>query len=508
MRPETPALRSHQLPVRGLGRCTVSALIVMVALIFPRNGIAQDDLSKRVQQLSEAMVRVQHQIEDSQRQLKDLQQQLAAIQREAGNTQSAALSEADSSAAQLTAAVDELRERQSVLESQAATQEQEKVESASKYPVKLSGMILMNGFVDTAKVDSAPTPSAALGGAGTTGATVRQTILGFDIRGPHLFGATSRADLRLDFDASVSSGSTYGADAFGLARLRTAHAELDWEHTSAFFSLDKPLINLQTPDSITAVAVPSLAWSGNLWTWNPQLGIRHDLEYGSSGHVRAQAALIAVTDPPALFASSPSPSYTPPSTAEQSRWPGVEATLDLLSGQTARGLLLGVGGIFAPHRASTLGRFDSWAGTFNFAVPLGQRIRFSGSAYRGLGLGGLGGGGYKDFVYRTTATDTYFRALDDFGGWGQWKQIINDRLEINEAFGVDDVPGHQLRPFAILAPGGLYNLARNRTFTGNVIYSPSAYLLFSLEYRRILSSFVNSPTQSSDVFGIAAGYKF
>ena len=32
------------------------------------------------------------------------------------------------------------------------------------------------------------------------------------------------------------------------------------------------------------------------------------------------------------------------------------------------------------------------------------------------------------------------------------------------------------------------NLARNRTFTGNVIYSPSAYLLFSLEYRRLESS--------------------
>ncbi len=38
------------------------------------------------------------------------------------------------------------------------------------------------------------------------------------------------------------------------------------------------------------------------------------------------------------------------------------------------------------------------------------------------------------------------------------------------------------------------NLARNRTFTGNVIYSPSAYLLFSLEYRRLESFPVDGPS--------------
>jgi len=41
-----------------------------------------------------------------------------------------------------------------------------------------------------------------------------------------------------------------------------------------------------------------------------------------------------------------------------------------------------------------------------------------------------------------------------------------------------------------------------------VIYRPSAYLLYSIEYRRIESSFVNSPTASSDVIGVAAGYRF
>jgi len=34
------------------------------------------------------------------------------------------------------------------------------------------------------------------------------------------------------------------------------------------------------------------------------------------------------------------------------------------------------------------------------------------------------------------------------------------------------------------------------------------YLLFSLEYRRIASSYVNSKTATADIIGLAAGYRF
>ena len=40
-------------------------------------------------------------------------------------------------------------------ESQIATQEQAKVESESKYSVKITGLLLMNGFVNTRAVDMA-----------------------------------------------------------------------------------------------------------------------------------------------------------------------------------------------------------------------------------------------------------------------------------------------------------------------------------------------------------------
>ena len=390
-------------------------------------------------------------------------------------------------------------------ESQLAAQEQTKVESASKYPVTLSGMILMSGFVNTHATDSAPTPGVARSGSGASGATLRQSVLGVDATGPHIFGARSHADLRIDFDGAQTAVSS--PSGIGSVRLRTAHAELDWLRTRIFFSLDRPLISPGAPASLTAVALPALAWSGNLWAWNPQAGVSTDLPLHGAALLQMQAALIDVADPPNPYANS-ALSYTTPATSEQSRWPGLQSRLSLLTSTGDNQAHLAIGGFFAPHRTVGGWTFDSWAGTMDFHFPVFSHVELDGSAYRGQALGGLGGGAYKDYVYRVSAGEAYFRALDDIGGWIQAKQKVNERLEFNEALGIDNVPAHQLLPFAIADPGSYYNLARNRTLTANMIYRPSAYLLYSIEYRRIASSPVNSNTASSDVIGVAAGYRF
>jgi hypothetical protein len=292
---------------------------------------------------------------------------------------------------------------------------------------------------------------------------------------------------------------------------------VEWRETQAFFSLDRSILNPNAPASLTAVAVPALAWSGNLWYWNPQIGVTNDLRLTAGRRLRMQAALIDVADAPAVAGviattgatanGAVTNTVTLPSSAEQSRWPGVESRFALL-GAKENGAQVGVGGFFAPHRLPNGTRFDAWAGTVDYRLPLPARFELSGSAYRGQSLGGLGGGGYKDYAYSFDGEESYFRELDDVGGWTQLKEQVSERLEFNAAFGLDNVPAGQLRPY-----GGSYNavyqnLARNRTFTGNVIYSPSAYLLFSLEYRRLDSSPVNSPTAGSNVIGVGAGYKF
>jgi hypothetical protein len=468
---------------------------------------ADENLATKVQQLTDAINQTQQALEHSQRELEELRTQLTALRQQISDFHGAEA--ASSSASQLNAAVEQLREQQSLQETQIATHEQSKVETESKYPVKLNGLVLLTGFVNTARVDSPVTPSVAVEGSGSTGISVEQTVLGFDARGPHLFGAQTSADARVDFYGAAGSG---GSSAYSgkLLRLRTAHALLDWNHTEAFFSLDRPIIAPDNPTSLTAVALPALAWSGNLWSWNPQFGITQDLAMADSRRLRIQAALIDVADPSQVYASSAVTSgVAVPSTAEMSRWPGAEGRLAFLNGEEASGLQLGLGGFFAPHRTVGGTRFNSWSGTLDYRIPLPGRAEISGSAYGGQALGGLGGGAFKDYVFNYSPLTGYsFRTLHDVGGWTQLKERATGKLEFNLAFGTDQVPASQLRPYAG-APSAYYlNLARNRTYTANAIYSPSAYLLFSLEYRHILSSPVNDYTASGDVIGIATGYRF
>jgi hypothetical protein len=498
---------STRTQVKGcFPRAVAAAVVAAILFVSPQSARSQESVAQKIERLDGQMSRVQAQLEQSENELKEIQQQLSALRGQAGLPgKSAPDATATSGAANLAAAVDELREKQDVHESQIAAQEQTKVGSESRYPVTLSGMILFNGFVNTRAVDAAPTPAIAFSGSGATGATLRQTVLGIDASGPHLFGASSHADVRIDFDGAALAGY---ANAMGFVRFRTAHADLDWQHTKAFFSLDRPILSPDSPTSLTAVAEPALAWSGNLWTWNPQAGISEELSIHRTAAFQLEAALIDVADPYYPTASSLLPPVSPPTTAEQSRWPGVEARIALLNPINDGAAHLGVGGFFAPHKIANGPDFNSWAGTMDFNLPVFAHLELTGSAYRGQALGGLGGGAYKDVVYRVGGYEGYWRTFDDMGGWLQAKQKVNERLEFNEAIGIDDVPGYQLQPFVLPGPNAYYNFARNRTFTSNVIYRPSAYLLYSLEYRRIESSFVDAPAAWSDVIGVAAGYRF
>lgn len=495
------------------------ALVPAAQVIHAQNA-SQTALAAQMQNLSSAIAHTQAQLDESQRELDEMRKELADLKMQVADgsstvepTGAPAAQDSSSAIEENTAAIDDLRQREAVDESKIATHEQDKVESESKYPVKITGLLLLNGFVNTSAVNSAATPTVAAPGPGSTGASARQTVLGIDAVGPHLFGAASRADLRIDFAGNTQpgGGTAYNSNQ-ALLRLRTIHAALDWSRTEAYFSLDRPLINPDTPASLTAVAEPALAWSGNLWTWNPQLGVRQQLRLTGTRDATLEAALIDVQDAPlspaALIASSPTPTIS--SSGEQSRWPGVEARIALLgTGANDGRNHVGVGGFFAPHRSSLGSSFDSWAATLDARFFLPARLQFTGNAYRGLALGGLGGGGYKDFAYKESLTSGqyYFLPLDDVGGWAELKEKFSERLEANAAVGIDNAFSHELLRYA--TSGSFYqNLARNRTYTGNVIYSPSAYLLFSLEFRHIESAPILGSPAGSNVIGLGAGYKF
>lgn len=471
----------------------------------------QNAADQQMERLSSALTRAEAELTATQReiellrhQLEDLRQQLALRNPSAPAETYSASQEQDGAIARR---LQDVEEREAQQEAQIATHQQAKVESASKYPVRITGMILLNSFINTRNVDNPATPTFAVGGGGNTGLSLRQTILGLDAEGPHLFGARTSGDIRTDFSGAASSTSYSGG--LNLLRIRTAHANIAWKQSEVFFSLDRPILNPNAPASLTAVAEPALAWSGNLWSWNPQFGVTQDLAITKSSGLRLQGALIDPSDPPAFTAISAALTALPAaSAAERSRWPGLETRVAYLHKTEGAASEIGIGGYFSPHRLPADYSGDSWAATLDYRIALPMRLEWSGSAYRGQGLGGLGGGAYKDYVFRYDAGQLDVQFLDDVGGWTQLKQRVTQRLEWNAAFGVDNAFSGQLRPYITPESSAYLSLARNRTFTGNVIYSPSAYLLFSLEYRNIRSTPVSLPGSETNVIGAAAGYRF
>ena len=494
---------------------TAQQMVAQKPQVAPQGAESQE---ARMRRLSTAIELIKAQAAVYQQQLADLQKQLADIQRQLATPGESASAITDHPNAQgsdvgsrdtavsgsQTSSLEELREQEAMQGAQIATHEESKVETESKYPLKLSGLVLFNAFVNTGGTDLPADPTYATPAAGSTGLSLRQTVLGLDARGPHVFGATSHADMRIDFSGGSNSPNGYGFG--GLIRLRTAHADLTWRHTELFVELDRPLLSPNTPSSLLAVAQPELAWSGNLWTWNPQVGLTQTWKVRDTSRLTFQAALIDVADPqlPSAAESTSNVSLT-----ERSRWLGTETRVAWARGEPGVGPEIGIGGYFSPHKTSDGDRFDAWAGSLDARLPLGRHFEWTASAYRGVALGGLGGGGYLDYFYQYAGITKRVRPLDDIGGWTQLKAKPTQRLEINAGFGMDNPFAREIY-YAPPPPGyvGYTGLARNRSVYANVIYSPSSYLLFSLEYRKLWSNYFSGPPHLNDAIGLGAGYRF
>jgi hypothetical protein len=514
---KSESLIGHLRQSRRTLTAVFSAIVLLAMLLISQHrGWAQTQDSppvsteEKVERLTAAVAHFEEQMLANQAQLDELRRELAALRAQVAAEEVPGVAPVQPDAlpnvAKLSAAVDEIRERQAMEESQIATHEATKVETESKYPIKLSGLLLFNGFVNTRAVDVSAAPSYAIPGSGSTGLSLRQTVLGFDARGPHLLGASSRADLRVDFFANDTQ-SNYAAS--GVLRLRTAHAELDWQRTQAFVELDRSILEPNEPSSLVAVAQPELAWAGNLWNWNPQVGVSHEFAFSDVSSFKLQAALIDTFDPkPPNSISSVGVTQT-----EESRWPGTEARLAFQHSLKDGSAEFGAGGYFSPHRTTGGYSFDAWAGTVDLHLPVTKLFEVTANAYRGQALEGLGAGGYVNYYYTYIEGHSAGQPLEDVGGWAQWKLKAGRHVEFNTGFGTDNPFANEVKAAAAFeaesASGSAYSgLARNRAVYSNAIWSPNAYLQFSLEYKRLWSNYASGPTAFSDGIGLGAGYKF
>src|SRR5208282_4431146 len=176
-----------------------------------------------------------------------------------------------------------LEEEYQLLTGKVDDQYQTKVESASKYRVRLSGIVLMNLVSNQGVVDSIDLPTLAYarppgGSGGSFGATLRQSEIGFEAFGPTVAGARTTADLQLDLAGgfpSIPNGINSG-----LVRLRTATMRMDWTNTSVVAGQDAIFFSPNSPTSFATLAIPALTYAGNLWSWVPQIRVEHKVALG------------------------------------------------------------------------------------------------------------------------------------------------------------------------------------------------------------------------------------
>jgi Skp family chaperone for outer membrane proteins len=409
---------------------------------------------------------------------------------------------------QLEARVEKLEESSTLLSEKVDEQYQTKVEAASKYRARLSGIVLMNAFRNHGTSDNFDYPDLAEAGVGVPqsgfGATLRQSEIGVEIFGPNLTGAKTSANVHLDFAGGFPT--TPNGVNFGIVRLTTASLRFDWAHTSVVAGQDSLFISPLAPTSFASLATPAFAYAGNLWGWIPQLRVEHRFDLSETQTLTVQAGILDNVTwnlPADQFYRSPGP-------GEQSGQPAYAVRAAWSRPVGAREVSFGAAGYYGHQNWSQDRYVDSWAGMGNWEIPLTQRWVVSGEFYRGRGAGGLGAGIGRTVLFGPSSPYSVapIRGVDSAGGWSQLKWQITPKVEMNGVIAEDDVFSRDVLGFATDQNNYAPILGRNRGALGNVIFRPRSDLVLAAEFRRLRTYPFYSNSSVTNQANLAIGVLF
>ena len=405
--------------------------------------------------------------------------------------------------------ITKIEENQQLVDAKIAEQSQTKVESGSKYRVRLSGIVLFNTYGEHGQVDNTDFPELAiqpglLSSNGTFGASVRQSQIGIQAFGPTIAGARTSADIQFDFAGGFPE--TQNGVSFGFMRLRTGTVRFDWTNTSIVGGQDSLFFAPLSPTSIATLAIPALAYSGNLWSWTPQIRVEHKFTVSESSSVSVQAGILDN-----LTGDVPPSQYNRYSSwGEDTGQPAYATRLSWTGRLHGQDLTIGAGGYYGRQLWGYGRTVDGWAGTIDLRLPLGQLFEFTSQFYRGRGVGGIGGGLGQSVLWDGPLFDpsTEIYGLNSVGGWAQLKYRATSKLQFNGAFGQENPFASDLREFG--DNGNFYSqvFSKNQTVLANFIYKPRSDFMFSLEYRRLKTFILDGGANSANLVNVSVGYIF
>jgi hypothetical protein len=402
-----------------------------------------------------------------------------------------------------------LDEEYQLLSGKVDEQYQTKVESASKYRMRLSGIVLLNLFSNVGTVDNTDIPSVAYGrppggSGGSFGGTLRQSQIGLEVFGPQVAGARAKADLQLDFGGGFERAPN-GVNA-GLFRLRTGIMRLDWAHTSIVAGQDSVFFSPNSPTSFASLAIPALSYAGNLWSWVPQVRVEHRFSLGEDSNLLVQGGILdSQSGEPPVFDF-----YRTPQAGERSRQPAYATRIAWSRSLFGQPLRVGAAGYYGRQSYGFGRNVDAWSGMTDWDLPLGRQLSLSGKFYRGKGLGGVGGGIGRSVLFSGDPGNLYtqVRGLNSAGGWAQLKYRPAGKLEFNGAFGEDAPYSADMRAFPNPQSYGDPTLTKNQGGLVNVIFRPRSDLLFSAEFRHLKTFTTDNGTYNADHVNLMMGVLF
>jgi hypothetical protein len=368
------------------------------------------------------------------------------------------------------------------------------VAQAPGIDASVGGLILMNGFYISDKVNNSDVPQFAVppdppGGppAGATGATMRQSRV--TVRGSVLEIAGGALAGEVDVDFYGGQQPSTGGRTFPLIRLRRAFAELRWRHAAIFAGQESPPIVEVNPSSLASIGFPEFAGAGNLWLWIPQIRVQGFTGIGSSARLAVEVAALAPTSGDAQTAF-----LTQPDIAERSSRPYLQGRVHAQWGQPGQEGEVSLGGHYGWLAVGPDRRAHSKAVALSLWTPIVPRLEVRAEAFAGEALAGLGGGGIGQSFGRDSVP------VATTGGWAQLNLRPTPMWEIGVGAGIDDPDDDDLDP----AIGRLRNLA----FEGHIVWRLSPVVVGG-EVRRLETRYAEPLGDlSATQINVAVGFEF
>jgi hypothetical protein len=359
--------------------------------------------------------------------------------------------------------------------------------------VSVHGLVLMNGFHTTEKVNNSDVPQFVLPAApddnpaaSTTSASARQSRLTLTALVPEFARGALRGELDVDFFGGQQPSS--GGRTFPLLRLRRAFAELAWTRFAVRVGQESPPIATVSPSSLASIGFPEFAGAGNLWLWIPQVRLSGDLAPLGTVRVGAEVAALAPTS------GEPQEGFvTQPDLAERSGRPHLEGRVRARWGVGEEAAEVSFGGHYGWLVNAAGERVPSRALAVSLWVPLSPKVEIRAEGFTGQALAGLGGGGIGQSMVRDGVP------VHTSGGWGQLTLRPLSSWEIGIGAGIDDPDDADLDAGARL---------RNVSVEGHLLWRQAPVVL-GFELRALRTRYAGPiNTLGATHLNLAAGFEF